>query len=116
MKWRTIPFVRLLSPLLFGISLTYIFSCSVSVPYAPFFLCIGLLIWLYFCFRPVPYQWRWIPGLLLFSWLTLFIFQLTQQQDLFNRPNHYGHFQPEYLVGQIQSIQPKADRWQIYLE
>ncbi len=114
MKWRTIPFVRLLSPLLFGISLTYIFSWS--VPYAPFILCIGLIIWLYFCFRPVPYRWRWMPGLLLFGWLTLFIFQLTQQQDLFNRPNHYGHFQPECLVGQIQSIQPKADRWQIYLE
>ena len=115
MNWRTIPFVRLLSPFLLGTVL----SLHISEILLPLYLSIlGALslIWFSFHFFRIPFRYRYLPGLLLHCWLFLFGFIYTQQQNHLLQANHFKNYNAKWFVGEVKTLHTKEKRIQLQIK
>ena len=107
MNWRTIPFVRLLSPLILGISLAIKLGFQLEEIFMNALLLTANILWIIGCSIRIPYRWRWIPGFFLFIWVGTLAYHITILQDDRQHSNYFHHQNYDYLSGKILSIKIK---------
>ncbi len=105
MNWREIPFFRLGLPYIAGIWLADAFGALLHQGLLFVFPILAALLW-FFGARRQNYQWRWVYGFVLNTFLFLLGYQITTLHHELNRPHH---FKPaigsdNYAAGTIQRL------------
>ncbi len=89
-NWRTVPFIRLIIPLILGVGISF------AIPESRQTLNWGLaFLWgmmAFLAFRSVPFSLRWIFGLALTIFLVLLGFQLGTSHLETNHRDHFSRF------------------------
>ncbi len=106
-----IPFVRILIPLIFGISMALCLPPTINWFNSLQFLLIGSLVIFVIChvfYKKLRlYRWRWITGILLFLFIGICGYEITTVAGQRLEENHFSKLRQEFLLVNISS-EPKV--------
>jgi len=97
--WNQFPLFRLILPFISGIIVALSFDSEIHIPLTIFItLIIVITIYVFFIANSVRYRFRWILGIVIYTAIFLFGFELTILNTEKYHPSHFGNLlKKEYL-------------------
>ncbi len=115
-NWRGVPFIRIIIPFIAGILLAFIQPIALLSDF--YWLPICFLFLVVQQFIRLPFQYRWLSGVLINLALLLVGYQLADRHDGRKSQDHYSRLATEtsYLVGTINQSPTPKNRIQLSLD